>query len=627
MPPKKKLTKADIAKAEARKKAEANRAARAAAEGGDNNDEGDEGDDGAEDGDDDSAAAGSAPAAPKKKPTKQANDDDYRNATGVLWSQKFSKDIKIGGFSLQAYGKELIQDTLIELTIGRRYGLIGQNGSGKSAYLKCLAKREVPIPDHIDIFHLDMEAAPSDRTALEAVVDIVRDKMTALEKEAEELLEREGPDCPFLEPLYARIDDLDPETFETRAGTILYGLGFDNEMVKKKTKDMSGGWRMRVSLAQALFVKPTLLLLDEPTNHLDLEACVWLETYLSTYPYCLVIVSHSEDFLNHVCTNIVELTPQKTLMTYAGNYEQYIKTKREDEVNQMTKYKKEQDDIKHIKQFIASCGTFSNLVRQAKSKEKILEKMYAAGLTPKPEPPPSYSFSFAVCERIPPPALQFQDLAFSYSGTIHKGLLYDKLNLGVDMDSRVALVGPNGAGKSTLLKLMYGDLQPTEGQVRRHIHVSMGVYSQHSADQLDHSMTPLDFMMSKYGQEVKKEVDEWRSLLGRYGVSGRDQKAPIASLSDGIKSRIVFAIMSLKNPNLLLLDEPTNHLDMQCIDALADAIKAFQGGVVLVSHDFRLVEQVAKELWVCDNKTVVRYKGSIKEYKAGIYKKMMAIKA
>jgi len=174
---------------------------------------------------------------------------------------------------------------------------------------------------------------------------------------------------------------------------------------------------------------------------------------------------------------------------------------------------------------------------------------------------------------------------------------------------------------------MWGELQPTDGAVRRHIHLSMAHYSQHSADQLDHNMTPLDLVMNTYGQEIKKEVDEWRSLLGRYGVSGRDQKSLISTLSDGVKSRIVFAIMSIKNPNLLLLDEPTNHLDMQCIDALAQAVNAFQGGVVIVSHDFRLVEQIAKELWVCDNRTVVRYKGSIKDYKTAVYKKIVTYKA
>jgi ATP-binding cassette subfamily F protein 2 len=216
--------------------------------------------------------------------------------------------------------------------------------------------------------------------------------------------------------VYERLDAFDESTMDARASTLLFGLGFSAADMKKATKDMSGGWRMRVSLAEALFIKPTLLLLDEPTNHLDLEACVWLETYLSTYPRCLVVVSHSEDFLNAVTTHTIDITPMLTLKNYTGNYHQYRITKEENEVNQMRAYKKEQDDIKHLKAFIASCGTFSNLVRQAKSKQKILDKMEAAGLTPKVVPGPSYNFKFAACSPLPPPILQFQKMAFSWDG-------------------------------------------------------------------------------------------------------------------------------------------------------------------------------------------------------------------
>lgn len=411
---------------------------------------------------------------------------------------------------------------------------------------------------------------------------------------------------------------MNPQTFESRAATLLHGLGFSQVDMHKKTKDMSGGWRMRVSLAQALFVKPTLLLLDEPTNHLDLEACVWLETYLSRYPRCLVVVSHSQDFLNGVCTNIIDITPEKQLKGYTGNYDQYITTKKELEVNQMKMYRKEQDDIQHIKQFIASCGTFSNLVRQAKSKQKLLDKMYARGLTPKVTVGASYNFRFAACERLPPPVLQFQDMSFSYSGLMEDAL-YRHVNLGVDMDSRIAIVGPNGAGKSTLLKLMVGELTPVEGTMRPHTHLSIGRYHQHSNDVLDNKMTPLAFMEKTFRS---KNWDDraWRQQVGRFGISGRYQTSPIGVLSDGLKSRLVFSMIATNSPNLLLLDEPTNHLDMECIDALADAINHFAGGVVLVSHDFRLLEQVAQQIWVVDNKKITIWKGDIRSYKQHLMK-------
>jgi len=234
---------------------------------------------------------------------------------------------------------------------------------------------------------------------------------------------------------------------------------------------------------------------------LDLEACVWLEQYLSKYPRCLIVVSHSQDFLNSVCSHIIHITPNKrTLQEYSGNYDTFIKTKKELEVNQMKKYKKEQEDIKHLKAFISSCGTYANLVRQAKSKQKILDKMYAAGLTEAVVDPPKYTFRFQQCEVLTPPVLAFQNVAFAYSGK-KEDYLYTNVSLGVDLDSRVALVGPNGAGKSTLLKLMCGDLNPTEGAIRRHIHLEMGRFHQHSIDILNPEKTVLQFFMDTFPEK------------------------------------------------------------------------------------------------------------------------------
>jgi len=555
-------------------------------------------------------------AAERAGPIEKEKEDaqaEFRYATGTLYSEMQALDVKIGGFALTSYGNELIKDTMIEFTIGRRYGLIGANGSGKTTFLRCMAKREVPIPEHIDIFHLEHECEPTTDTALEFVINETKKEMKRLEDLAEKTLDEDGPESELLQDCYDRLDALDPETFESRASVLLHGLGFSKVDMKKQTKDMSGGWRMRVSLAQALFVKPSLLLLDEPTNHLDLEACVWLEQYLATYPRCLVVVSHSQDFLNGVCTNIMTITPDKKLKNYTGNYDQYISTKRELETHQMKIYKKEQDDIKHLKHFITSCGTYSNLVRQAKSKQKLLDKMYAKGLTPKVIPGASYNFKFATCSKLPPPIIQFQNMSFSYSGEAEDAL-YKGVNLGVDMDSRIAIVGPNGAGKSTLLKLMVGELQPIVGGVRPHTHLSIGRYHQHSNDVLDMKMNPLEFMDTTFPE---KQWDEraWRQQVGRFGISGRYQTSPIGVLSDGLKSRLVFSMIATNNPNLLLLDEPTNHLDMECIDALAEAINSFEGGVCLVSHDFRLLEQVAQTIWVVDNKRITIWNDDIRAYK------------
>ncbi|WIA10679.1 hypothetical protein OEZ85_010859 [Tetradesmus obliquus] len=551
-----------------------------------------------------------------------AIDESPRTVTGVLSSRPTARDIKIDGFSLGICGNELIQDCSIELTIGRRYGLIGQNGCGKSSFLQALASREVPIPDHLDIYHLHQEAEPSDRTALEAVIDHIREEMERLHAQEEAIMSEHGPSDERLEAIYDRLDELDPNTFESRAAELLHGLGFSRVMMERKTKDMSGGWRMRVALARALFAAPTLLLLDEPTNHLDLEACVWLEEYLKTYNKCLVLVSHSQDFLNGVCTHIIWLT-QRKLTYYTGNYDTFMKTVAENEVVQMKKYQKEQEDIKHIKEFIASCGTYANLVKQAKSKQKILDKMVEAGLTQPVQRERTFEFQFPDCDKLPPPVLPFQNVSFSYSGNA-EGMLYKDLEFGIDCDSRIALVGPNGAGKSTLLKLMLGDLQPTKGTVTRHMHLSIGRYHQHSTDALDNSMTPLEFFAFTYPNTptFKRETDEWRAFLGRYGITGRLQTSKIGMLSEGQKSRLIFAMMCMKNHNMMLLDEPTNHLDIEAIDSLAEAIKGFKGGMVLVSHDFRLIDQVAKDIWVCEKQTVKPWKGTIREYKAHLAKKM-----
>jgi len=310
----------------------------------------------------------------------------------------------------------------------------------------------------------------------------------------------------------------------------------------------------------------------------------------------------------------------KQLLYYGGNYDTYMKTRTEQEVNQMKAYEKQQDEIKHIKKFIASAGTYANLVRQAKSRQKILDKMEADGLIQKVESDRVFTFRFADVEKLPPPVLSLDDVTFSYSGD-KKDNLYENLDFGVDMDSRTALVGPNGVGKSTLLNIFTGKLSPTSGVVSRHTHLKLGVYSQHSAEQLDLTKSSLDFVRDKF-HHISQDLQYWRQQLGRYGLTGESQTAKMATLSDGQKSRIVFALLAIEGPNMLLLDEPTNGLDIPTIDSLADAINAFSGGVVVVSHDFRLLDKIAKDIMVCEHKTVRRWDGSIGEYKGHLRKKM-----
>ncbi|GAB9467497.1 hypothetical protein Gpo141_00004839 [Globisporangium polare] len=535
------------------------------------------------------------------------------------------KDINVLNFSITYFGKVLMEDCDISLNYGRRYGLIGRNGSGKSTFMNVLGARGIPIPDSIDIYHLKHEIEASDMTALEAVLSVDEER-GKLQKEADELSERmtdEGlPEdeseaiSERLTDLYERLDELDADTAELRARSILAGLTFSDAMMAKKTREFSGGWRMRIALARALFIQPTLLLLDEPTNHLDMEAVVWLEDYLSKWNKILLMISHSQEFMNEVCTNIIDLTAKK-LVYYAGNYDSYVKIKAEKEENQMKKYNWEQDQIKHMKDYIARFGHGSaKLARQAQSKEKTLEKMVREGLTERVAQEMIGDFKFPNPEPIPPPVLMFQNVAFGYPD---QPLLYSDVEMGLDLDSRVALVGANGTGKTTLLKLITGDLVAVSGNVRPHSKLRIARFSQHFVDVLDLEQAPLEYFRSLF---PGKSVEDVRSYLGRYGISGEVQTQIMGQLSDGQKSRVVFAYMAQQNAHMLLLDEPTNHLDMESIDALARAINEFQGGMLLVSHDMRLISQVAKEIWIVENQRIRVYEGEISDFKMQVRKQL-----
>lgn len=333
---------------------------------------------------------------------------EARACTGASAVHARSRDIKMANFSITFFGSELLQDTCLELNCGRRYGLIGLNGCGKSSLLAVLGNREVPIPDHIDIFHLTREIPASSKSALQCVMEVDEERLK-LEKLAEELATKEDDESQDqLMDVYERLDDMAADMAEVKAARILHGLGFTKDMQAKQAKDFSGGWRMRIALARALFVKPHLLLLDEPTNHLDLDACVWLEEELSQYKRILVLISHSQDFLNGVCTNICHMD-KKRLKYYTGNYEAFMRTRMELLENQSKQYNWEQDQIAHMKNYIARFGHGSaKLARQAQSKEKTLAKMVAQGLTDKVVDDKTLNFSFPSCGTIPPPVIMVQ---------------------------------------------------------------------------------------------------------------------------------------------------------------------------------------------------------------------------
>jgi len=533
-----------------------------------------------------------------------------------------TRDINIQGVTVMFQGKILIEESEVVMNYGQRYGFIGRNGAGKSSLMEVLGARALPFPDHISVFHLRHEIEASDQRCLEAVlaVDDIRIK---LEKEADEIGDRMGEEGidedesnelnDRLTDIYERLDDMGADKAKMRAASILAGLGFTAEMQTMKTREFSGGWRMRVSLARALFLQPEVLLLDEPTNHLDMEAVLWLETYLANWKRILLIVSHSQDFMNVVCTDVIHLHDRK-LQYYRGNYDTFVTTRQQKEDEQQKKYAFEQEQIAHMKEYIARFGHGSSkLAKQAQSKEKVLEKMIREGLTPAVKREHKMNFNFPEPERIPPPVLMFQKVKFGYS---EDKILYKDMDFGMDLESRITLVGPNGAGKSTLLKLITGELTPLDGNIRPHQRLRTVTYSQHSVDILEMDLTPIEWFRKLWPDT---SVEQTRSYLGRYGCTGEQQTTLMGNLSDGQKCYCVFAWLSRQTAHILLLDEPTNHLDMEAIDALAEALKVYKGGLLLVSHDMRLISQVAQEIWIVD-KGLTKFQGDIGAFKMELRK-------
>eukprot|EP00331_Platyophrya_macrostoma_P003334 CAMPEP_0176419008 /NCGR_PEP_ID=MMETSP0127-20121128/7801_1 /TAXON_ID=938130 /ORGANISM="Platyophrya macrostoma, Strain WH" /LENGTH=605 /DNA_ID=CAMNT_0017799423 /DNA_START=27 /DNA_END=1844 /DNA_ORIENTATION=+ len=533
-------------------------------------------------------------------------------------------DILVEKLDISYQGTPILDNAVFSLVFGHRYGLVGPNGCGKTTLMNILGCHEIPFPENVDRYHVSHEVDATEMSALNMVLSVDREK-ERLEHELETLTLADQDDENIInrmDDIYKRLDELEADTAEARAGKILFGLGFTPEMQLRPTNSFSGGWRMRIALAQALFMNPTVLLLDEPTNHLDIEAVVWLENYLSKFKKILFMVSHSQDFMNNVCTKICHMHLGK-LCSYDGNYDQFCITRAEKDQNQMRRFMWQQNQIKAMKEYIARFGHGSaKLARQAQSKEKTLARMTRGGLESAVVKDRNVTFEFPCGGYLPPPILQFKEVSFNYPG---RPQLFKDLDLGLDLDSRICLVGPNGAGKTTLTKMMCRELDPTTGYVAKNAHCVIARFHQHFVDQINMNLTPLEYMQSEFKEIITPEP--FRAALGRFGVSGRLQMTPMRTLSDGQKSRVVFAWMAFQQPHFMILDEPTNHLDIESIDALAEAITEFPGAVVVVSHDLRLIAQVAEEIWIVDKGEVKKFDGDISEYKEYVQEEIHRMEA
>ncbi|OAY36822.1 ABC transporter F family member 4 [Manihot esculenta] len=591
---------------------------------------------------------------------KEALKDDHDAFTVVIGSRASVlegedeadanvKDIAIENFSVSARGKELLKNASVKISHGKRYGLVGPNGMGKSTLLKLIAWRKIPVPKNIDVLLVEQEVIGDDKTALEAVVSAneelvkIRQEVAALQNSTSAAGDEDGDDDingndagEKLAELYEKLQIMGSDAAEAQASKILAGLGFTREMQGRPTRSFSGGWRMRISLARALFVQPTLLLLDEPTNHLDLRAVLWLEEYLCRWKKTLVVVSHDRDFLNTVCNEIIHLHDLK-LHVYRGNFDDFESgyEQRRKEMNKKFEiYDKQvkaarrsgnraqQEKVKDRAKFAAA-----KEASKSKAKGKVNEDEPLSE-APKKWKDYSVEFHFPEPTELTPPLLQLIEVSFSYPN--REDFRLSNVDVGIDMGTRVAIVGPNGAGKSTLLNLLAGDLVPTEGEVRRSQKLRIGRYSQHFVDLLTMDETPVQYLLRLHPeQEGLSKQEAVRAKLGKFGLPSHNHLTPIAKLSGGQKARVVFTSISMSRPHILLLDEPTNHLDMQSIDALADALDEFTGGVVLVSHDSRLISRVCEdeersEIWVVENGTVNAYPGTFEEYKEELQKEIKA---
>eukprot|EP00566_Odontella_aurita_P004865 CAMPEP_0113545102 /NCGR_PEP_ID=MMETSP0015_2-20120614/11076_1 /TAXON_ID=2838 /ORGANISM="Odontella" /LENGTH=766 /DNA_ID=CAMNT_0000445433 /DNA_START=49 /DNA_END=2346 /DNA_ORIENTATION=- /assembly_acc=CAM_ASM_000160 len=558
-------------------------------------------------------------------------------------SGRNEKDIQVRNVGIALdNGRQLLDNAELRFAHRRRYGLVGKNGVGKTTLLKAIAAMEIEgFPRHHRILHVRQEirAAGGNIPVVQAVLeaDVERNALLREEKELRSKLEgpessngsgsgeeksgsveekrkkllakngahAEGSESNFdadlkrLDAVYARLSLLSSDTAESRATTILSGLQFTPEMQAGPTSALSGGWRMRVSLAAALFIEPDVLMLDEPTNHLDLEAVLWLESYLVKYKHTMVVVSHDRGFLNEVCTDIIDFNKRK-LTYYKGDYDTYVRTAEENVRNAMRVYQAYQDKRAHMMEFIEKFRANAKRATMVQSRIKTVEKMDLEAPEPV-EVEQQWRFSIPNPEPLGRPIISIDDVSFDYSRERADGskkprdeYLLQDVNFGMDLESRIGILGPNGAGKSTLLNLIMDKLNPVSGSISRNGRLRIGYFTQHSADKFNLQLSAVENMLQLFEGVGDQEM---RSFIGRFQIQGTEALKPMMMLSGGQKSRIAFAALSYQKPHVIIFDEPTNHLDMESIDALVEAVKDFRGGIMVVSHDQHFVTNTCGELW------------------------------
>ena len=501
-------------------------------------------------------------------------------------------------------GRPLLVDASAVIPTGHKVGLIGRNGAGKTTLFKIirgelpLESGEISLPSRARIGGVAQEV-PSNEVSLLDTVLAADEERASLMAEAETASE-----AGRIAEIQTRLADIDAWSAEARASSILAGLGFTTQEQLQPCSAFSGGWRMRVALAAVLFSEPDLLLLDEPTNYLDLEGALWLENYLAKYPHTVIIISHDRGLLNRAVNAILHLD-EKRLTYYTGPYDQFARQRAEQRAIQAAQAKKSEARRAHLQSFVDRFKAKASKAKQAQSRVKMLEKMEKITA---PEDEARTVFTFPEPEELSPPIIATESASVGYDGTA----VLHRLDLRIDQDDRIALLGRNGEGKSTLSKMLSGRLEVMGGRMNSSSKLRIGFFAQHQVEELFVDETPLQHLLRERPNEGQSKL---RARLASFGLGPDQAETEVGRLSGGQKARLSLLLATLPAPHLLILDEPTNHLDIESREALVEALTAYSGAVILVSHDMHLLGLVADRLWLVKDGRVKPYEGDLESYR------------
>lgn len=511
--------------------------------------------------------------------------------------------LNLNRISYYIAGRSILEDVSLQITGNQRIGLVGRNGSGKSTLFNVIHgnlivdKGDVEIAKHTKILSIKQEMPRGDLTPLEFLLEQDEERLALLNE-----LDR-CEDANRMGDIYERLIQIDAYTAESRAAIVLKGLGFSDEEQNRPLHTFSGGFRMRVALAAALFQEPDLLLLDEPTNHLDFETTQWLQNFLTKYPKSFVLISHERDFLNATVNNIVHLQNGKATR-YTGNFDTFLSIYEMQQANIASYNARMEEHKAHMKAFIDRFKAKASKARQAQSRMKALEKLK---LIPVDKTDPTIAFNFPAPEPISPPMLSFENVTLGYDDRV----ILKNLTASLSPDERIGLVGSNGNGKSTLAKFLANELAAFSGEVRRHNKMKIAFYRQDQFESLETNRTAFHVVADSMPKANQTQV---RSHLGRFGFPKDKADQLVKQLSGGERARLLFACLTAEQPNLLILDEPTNHLDMEMRESLIEALNDYSGAVILITHDRHLLQHVADRLWIVKNNTIRQFDGDLNEY-------------